>query len=293
MRNLSISLAVAMAVAAAATPTWATGYTFTANNGASGSWDDANNWDPVTGPPGSGDTATIPNGKLCRVDQDNQEADSIDVQSGATLEIINSVTNGPSLAITDNSTINGYLYFTGTHAILTIAADLTISGTGTITVSDRANDTGHILSVLISSLNKLTIGAGITVVGSVNFLVDLDNDGTFIVNNSNDYMNLGCGAGCAELTIEGEGKYDVSAGTLHISQVSFTGIDVSSWGVTGGKLLIHSFCAGCDDFGGELTLSGGTLDVDADLCTEHNFKFNNCTIEVASGVTAAFHTRCN
>ncbi|TWT45710.1 hypothetical protein RAS1_21390 [Phycisphaerae bacterium RAS1] len=51
----------------------ATSFTFTANGGSSGDWTYAINWSP-NGVPVSGDTATIPDGKTCVIEQANQPA---------------------------------------------------------------------------------------------------------------------------------------------------------------------------------------------------------------------------
>ena len=89
----------------------------------------------------------------------------------------------------------------------------------------------------------------------------------------------------------------MQGGTLSIGVVDeilgVDKIDSIDWNaVTGGTIEITSLCTGCSRFRGEVVLSGGTLEVKADLCSPEGLEFFASTINVADGISAAFATRC-
>ncbi|HUU94973.1 MAG TPA: hypothetical protein VM487_04470 [Phycisphaerae bacterium] len=117
----------------------ATDYTFNPQGGDTGVWRDEDNWIPDNGPPCTeDDTATIPTGKHCRVEQWYPGVGAIYVAQNATLTI----TNGRSIKIGSDqtpttSTIDGELRFEGlaNPGLYVADAGLTIDGSGTITAS--------------------------------------------------------------------------------------------------------------------------------------------------------------
>lgn len=79
----------------------ATSYTF---NSSYGDWDTATNWTP-NGTPGSGDTVTIPDDKICTVSTDDQAAEDVIVEDGGFLLVIGkTLTIGDELEVQDGGT---------------------------------------------------------------------------------------------------------------------------------------------------------------------------------------------
>ncbi len=163
----------------------ATDYYF--NVVASGDWNDDYNWWPSGGPPGCGDTATIPNGHTCIVAAADQCAECVTVAFGATLRIDNrrlSIDAGGGTGLTANGTVE----FKNT-ATLTTLSSLTVAGSGSlITLSSSEAWVG---TVLEDSSIWITIQSGVTFKGSFKFRANIHNDGILAVDSSSHDMEIG------------------------------------------------------------------------------------------------------
>ena len=126
--------------------------------------------------------------------------------------------------------------------------------------------------------------------------IGLVNNGEFRVDGPGDLLELGLSIDInpeALQSLSGTGKFVISAGVLTVWRVvSFDPASSLTWEISGGTLLIEDICNHCDEFQGKILMTGGTLDVDADLCTEDVLEFENATIDVAAGLSAKFSSVC-
>ncbi len=292
-------LAIALGVSDAA----ATDYTF---NATSGTWGTAANWDPAGGPPGVNDTATIPDGKTCLVEAD-RSVDSIDIESGGTLRVISASGDARSLAIFDDSTIDGTLKLEGVSskpASLLIAgtAARRLDGTGTIEGVTPGIGLGTVLyqALCDDASCKLTI-PDLTITGTVSIWTNLDFNGTVLVDDADDTIQIGhSSCATASISVSGGPSYEVEAGNLVFECVEsiITLNGEPSWTMSGGEITVTDDCSGCAEAVGDFVITGGVLDVDADLCTGGTLDYRGpaaggvATIDVASGVSATFAGSC-
>ncbi len=293
-RTITIITAI-FAIAFGAAEAAATDFTF---NVTSGDWETAGHWAP-TGTPGANDTATIPNGKTCRVEQD-QSADSIDIEAGGTIRVIATVGDPLNLAIFADSTINGTLELEGVSSkvagLLIAGSDpITLNGTGTIRGITQSVGLAAIFyqSLCDDASCTLTI-PDLTITGTVAVFTNLLFGGTVLVDDADDTIQLGHPS-CAQASISlAGGTYEVDDGQLILECVESitTPNGPPTWTMTGGTLWVTVDCSGCANAAGDIAISGGTLVVDAVLCTVGTFVFNDCTIDVDSGVTATFGGSC-
>ncbi len=302
--RLVIVLVFGMAMSAKATP-----FTFTAaaEGGSTGVWATPGNWIP-SGPPSSGDAVTIPDGKTCRVANANQSATSFVVEDGGNLKLV-----GRSLTITDDSRIDTYGIFFfetsgGNDGELIIGADLTISGD-----PNHSGDPAGVFEAHNSNKGIVSTSGGYTLTldglknhgpyfrGSFDVQVSLVMNGGQFVADIGEVVNLGHqGANDPSITYVSDGAQFDIYGELHIGKVTFptsTGeaadFNTLFAGTPSGTIEIMDVCSGCADIRGLFwVVSGGTLDVNADLCTPDTLTFLNGNIDVADGVSASFASTC-
>ena len=202
-----------------------TTYTFNPASG-SGFWRTAGNWSPPGGPPVSGDWAIILTDKTCIVD-DARTTEIVTVNTGGTLTIdagsLTIINNDDDIHDTPLLTVNGTVIIKTTLTIDKAAGNdaepkLTVNGTvqfekvgavpdlwhgdqfvidGSGTVQALGAD-GH-AGRIIPAGNSLTVEAGVTVRGSITIITSLNSpqaelNGTFLVDNAADVMNLGTAA---------------------------------------------------------------------------------------------------
>ncbi|MCG3128864.1 MAG: hypothetical protein CHACPFDD_03760 [Phycisphaerae bacterium] len=187
---------------------FATTYTFIAT---SGLWDDEDNWDP-TGKPVSGDTAIIPNGKTCLVQNGNEAVKIVQVDSGGTLGIVGRTLTLGVAGDTTSSTVNGLIYLKesgATPGVLKVQGFPTLGGSGIVSAR-KADGYGAGRFTSLNNQQKLTINSGVTCKGSITFLVDFDNYGTLQVDHADDEMTFGYAS-------TQFGRYDGGGGTLSVS----------------------------------------------------------------------------
>lgn len=215
-------------------------FTFDATDGI---WGDSQNWDPP-GTPGSADTAIIPSGKTCRIEDADRDIKILDVQSGGTLRI-----DSRKLTVHQTSgtgvTVNGTLQFkqTGPAAapVLFFNNSMTLNGSGTINA--RENDGYGPAEMEGADDDDLTI-TDTTLVGSIDILaINLKNGGTIKVDDADDSFRVGESPSAVE--VWGSGTFEVSAGLLQFRHVRWT--------------------APGRDFTGPITISGGTMQFDGAL----------------------------
>ena len=135
-------------------------FTFDATDG---DWNSPENWLEDGGPPRTGDRATIPNGKTCRLQTADQAAYVVSVQSGGKLVIeskkllldeVGSLAVDGTLELNNTASAPGHLAWVG---------GLHISGSGTIDCGDGliSPDSGS------GDLAIGTVGEAPTIKGSV------------------------------------------------------------------------------------------------------------------------------
>lgn len=138
------------------------------NGSVSNSWNHADNWTP-SGIPSSSDDVTIPDATVCEVDSNDAEANSVVIEAGGLLKILDGPTNDPhTLRIfgandMDSSVADAQgLQIVGPDSKLMISGDLAFGGTGSIQGQDPA-----ILVEIEESADKLTLTATFEGLGQI------------------------------------------------------------------------------------------------------------------------------
>ncbi|MBL8880156.1 MAG: hypothetical protein JNG88_13640 [Phycisphaerales bacterium] len=268
----------------------ATNFTFTAN---SGDWNYSGNWNP-NGVPTSGDTATIPNGKTCKIADANQSCTNIVIQSGGTLGL-----ESRDLTLSAGSVSNaGTFYFDNTGGgvpRVLLAGDTTFQGylgTNGIYTARITDGYGPVKFESSGSTSRSIIVLGITLKGSFQFLgttsaditVDLDDSTAKLeVDHASDEMLIGGAAAPYNKTnLMGVGEAKVSAGNLKLGRASIEGfVDTSvTLRATGGTLTFTGDFA--DAGSAKLMAVGGIIDVDGTVAGEGGIGIGgDCQIKVA------------
>jgi len=222
--------------------------------------------------PAEDDRAVILTNKTCSVNV-NAVADTIDVQSGAVLDISSAVTlsldndNGPS----SNSVVDGDVLLSNASAILEFkdaSHSINNGGAG----NRRIYGTSNTAQILVSSAITITLASGGNVAGSLEFRAGsgtLTNNGFVNANRANasdDTLSLYSG------TFNGSGTYEVTlaSATLHF----LSGVTATSMSAA---FVLNA---------------AGTLDIDDSVCTTGNLTFSAGTIDVAAGKSAKFSGTC-
>ena len=296
MRIARITLTLAGMLAFASSAATATDYSFTADDGV---WDLAGNWDPDTGPPQAGDKATIPDGKICRVQEDDQEAHEVVVEEGGTLGIVSKdLTIGEGSGIV-RLTVDGTLYFktaigpgAPTPRLLTPTAKLEIQGMGLVTAR-RADGygPGRIEGVALS------VYSGATLAGSLQIHTDgsIDNDGTFVVDGSTDDMYVGrLSSSGSRPWLDGSGSFRASNGTMHFGRVWLSRTVTAYWEVSdNGEMHLSEYVVQYLAPGRYprilVSVSGGRLYVNMYFLNRRGLSFTGGEIEVGAGKLAEFN----
>jgi hypothetical protein len=261
--------------------------TFQATDGV---WNLASNWDPAQ-IPGPNDTAVIPDGKTCRIEQ-AAVADTVNIQSGGTLRIDSAsltIDDGPSL------TVDGTLQFkksTGTvPSLVYLDGDLTIDGTGTINCSDADSYGPGLIENDASASGDLTFSEATDVIGPLRIHIagDLDNDADFTVVDADDTMEIGVAAsGTQDGNIIGSGSFVATAGTIQVGRMSLS----SNWSgliqAVGGTFHLTQYVTFHLGNGRVEVASSGHIQIDTLWVSQGGYSFENGTIQVASGKSAYF-----
>ncbi|TWT41140.1 hypothetical protein RAS1_38330 [Phycisphaerae bacterium RAS1] len=257
----------------------ATSYTFTANGGASGDWNSAMNWSPSTGYPGSGDTAIIPNGKTCLVEQSNQTCSTVNINSGGILLV-----KGRDLAIESEMQINGDLQFKSVNNVpgrILKSSAITLSGAGLVDAR-AANSLGR--GEFNGSGGYLTIGSDLTVTGSIDFNCSINVNGT-IKADGTDTMNVGV---TRHASVNGQGNF-IADGE---SEIAFLDADLTPGFTTTRKLWVKagtirlSSTADCNNAIWWIVIDGGgKFVVETDALFVSALTFSSGKIRVAAEKT--------
>jgi hypothetical protein len=300
-----------MGALALAVPAAAAGdeFTFTATNGV---WGLADNWDGPSGEyPGADDTAIIPSGRTCRVENANQNARVIEVYGtlglvGKFLHIGDQDDDGTVEATT--AIIDGTFYLKSAGAYpgnLRLHGPVTFDGSGTMTgKSDDGYGEGSVARAdPFDTTDEMIVGEDFTIIGTIIFQVSIENNGTFTVDDDDDTMKFGLiqqpapEVGFYRITSDGgpegvNGKVIVSAGTLRFQQWIRFASD-NDWELSGGEIWVEDG-AMYNGRTGAVLISGGTLDLDETYRTQGCLRFYSAdvegtsTIELAYGESASF-----
>lgn len=300
-----MTLVVALAIAS--TPAHATTFTFIGSGGAcgcDGNWDDEGDWVGGSGFPGAGDTAIIPAGKECSIDDEgNQFAAVIDVQG--KLILLNDAGEGAAtLTITDDSTVDGTLRI-DPEARLIIADDLTITGAGgdiaigaqSSIVNGSIDDNGTAYELTLANecgANPLDESCSVMVRGHGQINVKLNNNGIVradvcVLEPQAAYKILELNNGAKR----GSGNWEAECtGWLEVNtEVTGNG----TWRIADGvsndpaTIVVNSCLMGLT---GAVQMGAGTLDVNDNFCTTGLLHYvsgsGSPVIKVAAGSTAEF-----
>ena len=273
----------------ATAPALADSFTFNVTNGV---WNEASNWSPTSGPPAAGDTAEIPTGRTCRVEDDDQACKTLEVYG--TLKV-------DDKTLTIDADGSGYLDVDGTveflqSATLEVPENLSCSGDGTIqaidggTVTiDADNGTGYAWLII----EELTFKGSIEVLAYIRF----DATVKFVVDDADDDMEIGqadSGGLATTVYIQGDGNFEVSAGSLRFGK---SAPDIGECNpfdgkmkVSGGTMQVTSYAqtawGNCKP---NVEVSGGTLSISQSFGTKGTLIFSGGTITVAQDKLGIFH----
>ncbi len=281
MRVVFCVLTLVIGLGLATTPALATDFEF---NKTTGIWDDESNWDPSGGPPGPGDTATIPSAKTCRVTTD-EECDSFTL--GGTLK----VEAGHSLTVSEDCNLGGgggkiQLVGDGSYtADLIIAASLTMSGkAATIEMWNGLITYGQSSDPTLTFERTSGPGPSPPVIhGDGEIKVKLTNKAWVWADHDGETLYL---TDKDKSGVVGELDYgDWEARNGGILQVDAKVTGDATWGLLSGALsqIVINQCL--TDLTGEVHLHIGTLTVNQSFCTTGNITWRDATtILVEEGV---------
>lgn len=270
----------------------ATDYTFAPQSGNDGDWGAQANWTPSSGPPGSGDKATIPNGKTCRVENASQVAREIVVDSGGTLAVLSRDLTLGTGSGSAGLTVNGTLYLDKTTAttprIVLDRNTITISGSGTVTAS-AASGYGPAIIHPATAGNLLIVNDGVTVKGAIAVNTAIYNYGLMLVDHADDVMDVCPVADVSGVDLQGDGIFRVTAGQMRIGAATQTLDSQAQFDLQGGELNVTQYATNTFmDMVCKVFVSGGVLDVDSHFQTSGAFSFTGGCMEVAPQKVASF-----
>jgi len=326
MRSSAILLVSLAALTLASSGAVATEYTFAPISGSEGRWGVQGNWTPTAGaPPGSDDVAIIPQNTTCYLaDGDTEDAQRIEIQRDAVLQIQEESTLTLHGHPSQNSLVNGRLVFyyppnttedcvvDRPAGVLHIADDLTIEGNGGVIFGgcrkDHYNE-GHITGeegAVLTLANK--DGGELTVKGMLEIQVELVNNAAVTVTScpSDGYDSA---EHVLRLTGEpksGSGVWSVYTGKFQVdAPVTTDGCwqvlyDADTCEIAGTPtLIINAPCLGQD---AQATFEGGSnIEINDDFCASGDFILSNAptsqghagmTIQVAEDKTFALGAAC-
>jgi hypothetical protein len=256
----------------------------------SGDWDVEGNWTPSGGPPVDGDSATIPAGKTCVVDTD-EECDSIDVGGTLEIEAAASLTLRPEAG--EESDVEGELKLTGDA---NNTADLIIDGN-----AQMNGNRGLLLMAngLIKPKNasgdKLTLpfiidaGTQFLVHGYGEISVALDSAVRVVADQFQKTLKLT--GGDKDGTGPAAEWEAFAGGTLEID-CAVTGN--ARWKqLTGGgaTMIVIKHCVSVT---GDVSIRTGRFDVQDTFCTSGDLSWTgNTGIDVSSGASVSFGETCS
>ena len=274
-------------------------------------WNNQYHWDKSGGGygiPGPGDTAVIPSGKTCRIENDDQEAEIVQVYG--TLGLV-----GKDLILGENetpttSTVDGTVYFEQVSTVkgtLLVRDWVTFDGDGELTAS-KGDDSDYAgwIGLYVEQVGEeppyqyIVRGDGIilddTIVltGTVALWcrIEITEYAVILVDHADDVFDVGGTYGMNErdIVLDGAGKFDVDAGELEIGWVVFDAT-TPRWELSGGEIELIDVPTTNSTFVGltvQIDMSGGTLDIDDPFSTTGAFTFGGGTIELAYGKSATF-----
>jgi len=275
----------------------ATDYTFTVDDGV---WDDPNNWIPEGGPPCADDKAIIPDGRICRVQEDDQEAHEVVVEEGGTLGIVSKDLTMDGGSETVHLTVDGTLYFKTAIGIgarmprlLTPDTKLDIHGTGLVTARRAGGyGPGRIEGEMLSVCSDATLA------GSLQIHTDggIHNHGTFVVDGSTDDMYVGrLSSSGSRAFLVGSGSFRASNGTMHFGYVWLSPYLTGNWEVSdNGEMRVSEYVRQYYAPPGAhprilVSVSGGRLYVNTVFLNRRGLYFTGGEIEVGAGKLAEFN----
>lgn len=286
---------------AMATASAQTAYTF---NVTSGNWDDNENWLPTIGPPGADDTAIIPIGRTCKVEDADQAVAELNVQGTLVIAGRRLTLGVPTSG--SESTLDGTINLKkvgANDAYLKINRTVEFEGTGEIASSkaDNADFEGIIErgSGAPGIVPTLRLEPGVTIRGSLRILTDLtlNSNATAtakaIVDDGDDTMILGEDDAIVRIA-RGTGQFEVSAGKLAIETFFFWHPIIPTatpdWLISGGEIetvIVQTkgrFFANLHS----IDMTGGTLNIKDTFVMTGDCRFTGGTLKVKSGNVVFF-----
>jgi len=286
MKTTTTTLVIALVTVLLAGP--ASGHTYTFTGAQSGQWNVNQNWESITGNtfPVAGDTAIIPDGEACYILSTRaEECDSIQIQSGGTLQIRVDDDGEGELTISEDSVVDGKLIFAyheydptcspedDASSILRIAESLTITGDGGFIMGGchkQLRSPGLITGPSGAVLTLQNDSPGVlTVKGQLEIEIELVNNARVCVGSEGTSTEDDAPEFVLRLTDRaksGSGLWAAYLGRLQVDYaVSGAGSRVLERASSQAAVIrINAACV----VSGSVTLHRGTFDVQADFCTE-------------------------
>ncbi|TWT44159.1 hypothetical protein RAS1_05670 [Phycisphaerae bacterium RAS1] len=268
----------------------ATDFTFQVT---SGDWSTSNNWSP-SGHPSSADTVTILNGQTCRVENANEAAFAITVNSGGVLAI-----KGKDLSIaysasnTQRVTVNGRIEFSKPSSVtprLVVNSSVKLGGNGSLQASLFDSLGPAIIEVVGNHDYRLTVESPLLVRGSFSITSPciLDNSSLFLVDEEDDTMLIGpLSTPQYYVQVSGfEGEYRVNKGTLRFGGANLCFYETGEnlvLNTDGGTTNVSQYAGTCG-IPAELKLLSGLLDFDVDALALNGITFTGGQLRAAPDV---------
>jgi hypothetical protein len=280
---LIILTACFVTVAAVSGAAIATDYTFTGEE--DNTWNEAGNWNPEDGPPGSGDKAIIPFGYTVTTDAEDAaclilDADGqVQITESSTLKIYGG--NG------NPSDVYGAIRFLAHgsesgDAVLEFQNPTVLQGPGLVAAENPAvrgiiRGTSGSTTLTIQRADEYTDPPLLT--GDIDIAVALINEAKVLASTN-------CTITLTTYAKSGSGVWESNGGgALLIVDVGVSG--GGHWVVNGGEIEID---AACTSLSGPVTMSSGTFDIDANFWTTGEITYSGGTINVdgTSAISASF-----
>lgn len=264
----------------------------------SGLWDNPNSWD-CNRVPDRDDDVVIGSGKTCIIEDEA----TLLVAYCRTLDVDGTLRiNSETLVVgrdgyDTTSNVDGIIYFENTDSatprLVCRGGVVTINGTGRLDAS-KSNGSGYEGALgccagtnCAISGNGFKFGSSMTIKGSLQVSACMELNGTAKVDHADDVMSLGgpgqtvvyCGsAECTGTDIFGTGKFKVSKGKLEVLVSDWRFDTAPDWEISCGAenncgtIQVGDANGGqcwCDDTKVKISMTGGTLDFQANFTTTH------------------------
>lgn len=228
--------------------------------GSTGSWHAQNDWVPI-GAPDLDDDVLIPANKTCTVSGSvNAVAKSIEVETGALLQVEDGLTLQIRTPLSHTFTalrIDGNLRITDASETGVLLVEIPGTGNDVFEMLGDGQLTGDPAELQTSTgdnaVDSIYVGGGteggLFVKGTWDIPIDVDNDG-YLSAGTGDVMTFFSGS-CTEHDIEisGDGTFNANAGTVYfVNPVFETGFDGKLYAWHFGDMVVQRCAAQGGDF---------------------------------------------